>query len=87
MPQNQNWRRAETLAALHVYFQLPFGQLHRGQSKIKQLAQWLDRTANSVALKLVNFASLDPQVLASGRKGMGNASSLDKEIWRELQTE
>jgi putative restriction endonuclease len=80
-----NWNRSETLAALHVYFQLPFGQLHRGQLKIKQLADWIGRSANSVALKLVNFASLDPQVIASGRKGMRNASSLDKTIWLELQ--
>ena len=79
------WTRPQTLAALHVYFQLPFGQLHRGQPKIKQLAQWIGRTADSVALKLVNFASLDPQVTASGRRGMGNASSLDKAIWSELQ--
>ena len=85
MAINPNWTRPETLAALHVYFQLPFGQLHRTQPKIKQLADWIGRTANSVALKLVNFASLDPQVIASGRKGMGNASSLDKTIWQELQ--
>lgn len=84
---NPNWNRAETLAALHIYFQLPFGQLHRSQPKIKQLAQWIDRTANSVALKLVNLASLDPQIRASGRKGMGNASALDKAIWIELQTQ
>jgi len=25
-----NWTRAEVLAALHLYLQLPFGQLHRG---------------------------------------------------------
>ena len=81
-----NWTRPQTLAALHIYFQLPFGQLHSKQPKIKQLAEWVGRSANSVALKLVNIASLDPQIIASGRKGMGNASSLDKAIWLELQT-
>ena len=81
-----NWTRPQTLAALHIYFQLPFGQLHSKQPKIKQLADWIGRSANSVALKLVNIASLDPQIVASGRKGMGNASSLDKIIWQELQT-
>ena len=77
-PVSPNWTRRQTLAALHIYFQLPFGQLHSKQPKIKQLADWIDRSANSVALKLVNIASLDPQIIASGRKGMGNASSLDK---------
>ncbi len=81
-----NWTRPETLAALHVYFQLPFGQLHRGQPKIKELAGWIGRTANSVALKLVNFASQDPQIAARGLSGMGHASNLDKAIWLELQT-
>jgi putative restriction endonuclease len=80
-----NWTRQQTLAALHIYFQLPFGQLHRGQPKIKQIAQWIGRTPSSVALKLVNLASLDPQIVASGRKGMANASTQDKAIWQELQ--
>lgn len=81
-----NWTRPETLAALHVYFQLPFGKLHRNQPKIKELASWIGRTANSVALKLVNFASQDPQIAARGLSGMGHASNLDKAIWQELQT-
>jgi putative restriction endonuclease len=80
-----NWTRHQTLAALHIYFQLPFGQLHRGQPKIKQIALWIGRTPSSVALKLVNLASLDPQIVASGRKGMANASTQDKAIWQELQ--
>jgi putative restriction endonuclease len=84
MPRNPNWNRAETLAALNVYLLLPFGQLHRNQPKIKELASWIGRTANSVALKLVNLASLDPQIVASGRGGMGHASTLDKVLWQEL---
>lgn len=84
MPANKNWTRSETLAALHVYLLLPFGQLHHNQPLIKQLAAWIGRTPNSVALKLVNLASLDPQVIATGRRGMGNVSALDRAIWEEL---
>jgi putative restriction endonuclease len=84
-PASPNWTRQQTLAALHIYFQLPFGQLHRGQPKIKQIAQWIGRTPSSVALKLVNLASLDPQIVATGRAGMRNASKLDEAIWQELQ--
>ena len=84
-PASPNWTRQQTLAALHIYFQLPFGQLHRGQPKIKQIAQWIGRTPSSVALKLVNLASLDPQIVATGRAGMRNASKLDQAIWQELQ--
>ncbi len=85
MPSNNHWTRSQTLAALHIYLQLPFGQLHKGNSKIKQLADWIGRTPSAAALKLVNLASLDPQIVASGRSGMNNASNLDKQIWLELQ--
>ena len=81
------WSRAEILAALHVYLLLPFGQLHRNQPLIKQLAAWIERSPSSVALKLVNLASLDPQVVASGRSGMRNASAQDEQIWRQLLTD
>lgn len=80
-----NWTRAETLAALHVYLQLPFGQLHQRNPKLIELAHWIGRTPGAVALKLVNLASLDPVIVASGRSGMGNASSLDRQIWQALQ--
>ena len=78
------WTRQETLAALHVYLLLPFGQLHHRQPTITQLATWIGRTSNSVALKLVNLASLDPQVRSRGLHGMGNVSKLDQQIWSEL---
>ena len=81
---NTLWSRQQTLAALHVYFQLPFGRLHQRDPTIRQLAQWIGRTPDAVALKLVNFASLDPQIRASGRVGMRNASRLDEQIWDEL---
>lgn len=80
-----NWTRPQTLAALHVYLQLPFGQLHQRNPKIKQLAAWIGRSSGSIALKLVNLASLDPLIVASGRVGMANASALDRKIWNELQ--
>lgn len=84
MPNSTNWTRQQTLAALHIYLQLPFGQLHQRNPLIKQLAGWIGRTSGAVAMKLVNLASLDPQIVASGRVGMANASNLDKEVWAEL---
>ncbi len=79
-----NWTRPQTLAAFHIYTQLPFGQLHRHTPKIKQLAEWIGRTPGAVALKLVNLASLDPAIVARGLHGMVNASALDRAIWNEL---
>lgn len=48
---------------------------------IIDLAYRIGRTANAVALKMVNFASLDPTI---DRKGMENASALDRRIWAEF---
>lgn len=85
VPRN-HWTRAQTLAALHVYLQLAFGQLHQRNPRIIELAQWIGRTPGAIALKLVNLASLDPVIVASGRSGMGNASAQDKQLWHELQS-
>ena len=38
-------------------------------------------------MKLVNFASLDPTIRSSGRKGLGNASALDREVWGEFHAD
>ena len=78
------WTRAHTLAAFHLYTLLPFGKLHRGTPEIRQLAAWQGRTPSSVAMKLVNFASLDPQIVASGRAGLSGASNQDRVLWAEL---
>jgi putative restriction endonuclease len=82
-----NWTRDQVLAALHLYFQLPFGQLHQHQPRIQALAAWLGRTPSAVAMKLSNLASLDPQIIASGRAGLKGASRLDHELWQALQAD
>ena len=43
------------------------------------------RTPSSVAMKLCNFASLDPQIIASGRRGLVGASKLDRRVWNDFQ--
>ena len=35
-------------------------------------------------MKLANFASLDPKILESGRKGLSGASALDHKVWNEF---
>jgi hypothetical protein len=65
----RRWTEEETILALYLYFQLPFGKLHSGNPEIRQLAEALDRRSSSIAMKLCNFASLDPKITESGRKG------------------
>lgn len=79
------WTRQHTLAAFHLYTLLPFGRLHKRAPEIQQLAQWEGRTPDSLAMKLGNFASLDPQIVASGRAGLSGATNQDRELWATLQ--
>ena len=81
LPSKGVWSREQTMLALFWYYQLPFGRLHARNPLIIKWSEIINRNANALAMKLVNFASLDPVIIASGRKGMGNTSALDKEIW------
>lgn len=77
------WTREELILAINLYCKLPFGKLHSRNHDVINLSKLINRTANSVAYKLVNFASLDPSLKEKGIKGAINASKLDKEIWDE----
>lgn len=75
------WVRDELILALNVYCKLPFGKIHSRNPMVIRLAAFLGRTPSSVALKLVNFASLDSSL---SQKGMANCSSLDNSVWDEF---
>lgn len=78
------WTREELILAINLYCKTPFGKLDARNPTVISLANLIGRTPNSVAFKLVNFASLDPTLKARGIKGASNASKLDKEIWNEF---
>ena len=78
------WTNEQLKLAFYLYCQLPFGRLHSKNPKIVELAAIIGKTPSALAMKLVNFASLDPAVQGRGRKGLGNASIADKEIWQEF---
>ena len=78
------WTREELILTINLYCKLPFGKLHSRNPDVIELAKLIDRTPGSVAFKLVNFASLDPQLKERGIKGASNVSNLDKEVWNEF---
>ncbi|MBI2225562.1 MAG: HNH endonuclease [Betaproteobacteria bacterium] len=82
--QNSRWNREELLVAFNLYCRMPFGKMHSRNPEIIRVASALGRTPSSVAMKLVNFASLDPSITSTGRTGLGNASRADKAIWDEF---
>jgi predicted restriction endonuclease len=84
--ERRRWTRDELLLALHLYWRIPFGQQHKGNRQVIELAMALGRTPSSVAMKLSNLTSLDAAELARGVKGLPGASALDAEVWQEFQT-
>lgn len=84
---SSRWTHEQLKLAFHLYCQLPFGKLHSRNREIIELAQLIGRTPSAVAMKLVNFASLDPAITSTGRSGLCNASSLDREIWEEFHAD
>jgi hypothetical protein len=84
MTARRRWTRDELLIAINLYHKLTFGQMHARQPAIVALAKAFGRGANSVAMKLCNFASLDPALKLRGIKGLAGASALDREMWSEF---
>ncbi|MBP9118746.1 MAG: HNH endonuclease [Methyloversatilis sp.] len=81
------WTKPQVKLAFHLYCQLPFGKLDSRNPEIIELAKLIGRTAGAVAMKLVNLASLDPAITGTGRKGLSNASALDREVWDEFHSD
>jgi putative restriction endonuclease len=74
----KRWERSELLRVLVLYCDIPFGQIHSRNPLIIKLSDEIGRTPSAVALKMVNFASLDPTI---SQKGMSNVSALDRSTW------
>ena len=84
MPRQDGWSREQLIVALKLYCEMPFGKMHSKNPEIIRYAKLINRTPSALAMKLTNFASLDPEIRSSGRKGLSGASRQDKEIWGEL---
>ncbi len=63
------WNREEHIIAFNLYSRIPFGRIHMGNPKVKELAALLGRSVGSVSYKLANFARLDP-ALRSRHSGL-----------------
>jgi putative restriction endonuclease len=86
MPHGTDWTRDEHIVAFNLYCRTPFGRMHKGNPEIIELAGRLGRTPSSVAMKLSNFARLDPAEQARGIRGLRSGSSLEAEIWNEFHS-
>ncbi|MBI1174065.1 MAG: HNH endonuclease [Sideroxydans sp.] len=81
------WTKEQLKLAFYLYCQLPFGKLDMRTPEVIRLAKLIGRTPGAVAMKLSNFASLDPAIIGTGRKGLDGASNLDREVWEEFHAD
>ena len=81
------WSREELLLVMHLYCRIPFGRQHSRAPEVIALARVLRRTPSSVAMKLNNFTTLDPEEAARGVRGLTSASNLDRQIWGEFHAD
>lgn len=81
---NRLWTRSELIVAFNQYLKLQFGQLHHGTPEIIKLAELIGRTPSSVAMRLNNFASVDPYHQNRGIVGLIGGRAQVEPIWDEF---
>lgn len=83
MPPN-DWTREQLLVALTLYWQIPFGRFDQHNPEVISYAKLIGRTPSALAMRLSNWASLDPAITSTGRTGLSGISKAARELWDEV---
>lgn len=78
------WSREEYILALDLYFRIPFGQFHKNTPDVQKLAELINRTSSSVAMRLCNYVSCDPAMKAAGIEGLTAGVKTCMPYWIEF---
>lgn len=78
------WSKEELILAFNLYLKISFGKMHRNNPDIIKLADLLGRTPSSIAMRLVNYASIDPFHQARGISGLSGGVKQCQPIWDEF---
>ena len=84
---NNLWTKEEMILVLNLYLKMPFGKMYAGNIDVIKISQLIGRTPNAVALRLVNYASCDPQLKQRGIIGMSHGGKKCEEYWNEFAKE
>ncbi len=79
------WSKDETILALYLYYQIPFGKIHSTNSEIIKLANLIGRTPSAVCMKMCNLARFDKTLANRKVNGLKNGSKMDEYIWTEFE--
>jgi putative restriction endonuclease len=83
MPRN-NWTREELILTFNLYLKIPFGKFHQGNKEVIELASLIHRTPSAVAMRLSNFAAIDPYHKERGVGGLPHGKKQVNPIWDEF---
>ena len=78
------WTRDDTIFALALYFQLPYGQLDARTPKVIEMARLIGRSPASLSMKMCNLARLDPTLQNRQISGLSHGAKFELEIWNEF---
>jgi putative restriction endonuclease len=81
------WMREELILAFDLYCRIPFRKTKANNPDVIELAKLLGRSPASVARKLGNFGSFDPELQRQHIKGLAHAGKLDAEVWNEFSSD
>lgn len=79
-----DWTREQHILAFNLYQKIEFGQIKYSFPPIIALANLIGRTADAVAMKLANFARLDPALQARNVKGLSRGAKGEEAVWKEF---
>lgn len=82
--KGDRWSREEMILVLNLYFKIPFMKFRTSTPEVKELARIMGRTDNTVAIRLSNFASCDPNLRKRGIKGMNDHVKQCQPYWDEF---
>ena len=77
----KNWSEEETLIALSLYYQIPFGRISSKNPLIEKSASILNRSANAMAMKMCNLARFDKNLRKRNVEGLSHGSKMDQYVW------
>ena len=72
---------------LSLYCRLPFGQFHPRDPEIIRAAESIGRSPSALAIKIATFAGLDDATFPTGHKRLTAATSLERALWNEMQSD
>lgn len=75
------WTYEEHILAFNLYCKIPFSKINANYPPVKELAKIINRSNSSVAMKLANFARLDPALKARNISGLTQGAKGEKIIW------